>query len=167
MSLSIIVPTMGRDTLSRTLASVSPQLWPGDEILVLRDETRDSGNTPRDRAMKQASGTHLWFLDDDDMATPDALRFLRQAARPQTMSCFKMLYGGRSEEPGRILWERPKLEPGNVGTPCCLIPNLPNLPSWTEANDELIFSDIRFLMKVERLCSNLTWEDSVVAIIRP
>ena len=169
MTISVIIPTIGRDQLPRAVASVAVQLQPGDEILILRDETGDSGNTPRDDATKRAKGTHLWFLDDDDVACKRALTAMREAAdeHPKALCCFKMLYGKKSEAPGMILWERKSVEPGQLGTPCCLIPNLPNLPLWTEANDELIFSDIRYLMKVAARCRDVVWFEDVVAHIRP
>ena len=167
MSISVIIPTVGRPTLERTLASVAPQLEAGDEILVLRDNTGDLGNTPRDKAVEIAHGSHLWFIDDDDIAMPGALAAMRRVATRGVMACFRMAYGEHSEEPGRMLWERKVVEPGNLGTPCALVPNINGLPYWTEANDELIFSDIRFLMKVARTCRDVTWHEDIVAVIRP
>lgn len=162
--LSIIVPTVGRPTLMRTLESLLPQLHAGDEVIILRDDTGDSGNSPRDRA--RASGTHIWFLDDDDVAAPQALAYLRRMAakNPKAMWVFRMLYPD-----GEILWKERSLKPGNVGTPCILIPNnagTPRLPNWTEANDELIFSDIRWIQAASRFF-DVQWAEDVVAHIRP
>lgn len=159
--LSVIIPTVGRPTLQRTLESVTSQLRSGDEVITLMDDTGDSGNSPRDRA--KPSGTHVWYLDDDDVATPEALTFLRRMAAKDehSMWVFRMI-----QPDGEILWRDRVLKPGNVGTPCVLIPNRFPLPRWTQANDELIFSDIRWIEKVAK-SYNVEWSEDIVARIRP
>lgn len=158
--LSVIIPTVGRPTLQRTLESVTSQLRSGDEVITLMDDTGDSGNSPRDRA--KPSGTHVWYLDDDDTAAPGALVHLRRMAAkaPDAMWVFRMLYSD-----GEVLWKERVIKPGNVGTPCVLVPNVP-LPRWVEANDELIFSDFRWIEKVSKRF-NVLWSEDVVAHIRP
>jgi len=169
MSLSVIVPTMGRSTLDRALASVSIHLKHGDELIVLRDDTDDSGNTPRDKAISIAKGDHLWFLDDDDVATAGAIPALREQSsrHPFGLVLFRMLYGKGHPEKGRFLWERRVVEPGNLGTPCALVPNRPDLPLWTAANNELIFSDIRWIERVAQIVPEVVWDERIVALIRP
>lgn len=156
-----MIPTVGRSTLRRTFESVADQLNPGDEVIVVRDDTGDSGNSPRDRA--KPSGTHIWFLDDDDIATPEALTYLRRMAAkdPNAMWVFRMLYSD-----GEVLWKERQLKPGNVGTPCILVPN-GAMPRWAEGNDELIFSDIRWIEKAAKSVGNVLWSEDIVAWIRP
>jgi glycosyltransferase involved in cell wall biosynthesis len=128
--ISVIVPTSGRPTLSRTLASIAPQLRPGDEIIVVRDDSGDSGDTPRADAMRRARGTHLAFLDDDDVYVPDGLEKMRRFARanPGRIGIFKM-----EHYDGTTHWREgePVLRYSNVSTQNFLIPNVPEkLGRW-------------------------------------
>ena len=57
--LSIIIPTIGRATLARTLATIAAQeLLPGDEVLVIGD-----GPQPEAERMFQAAGLPGRYLD--------------------------------------------------------------------------------------------------------
>ena len=69
-TFTIILGTAGRKTLRRTLRSITSQLEPGDEIMIIRDDSGDAGDTPRNISMHRAAGTHLLFMDDDDEYTP-------------------------------------------------------------------------------------------------
>jgi hypothetical protein len=71
-TFSVIVGTRGRATLMRTLESITTQLAPGDELFVLRDDSGDAGDTPRNETMHRAAGSHLLFMDDDDVYLPGA-----------------------------------------------------------------------------------------------
>jgi glycosyltransferase involved in cell wall biosynthesis len=129
-TISIVVPTTGRPTLTRTLASIAPQLRPGDEIIVVRDATGDSGDTPRMDAMRRARGTHLAFLDDDDVYVPDGLEKMRRFARanPDRIGIFKM-----EHRTGTTHWREgePILRYSNVSTQNFLVPNVPGkLGRW-------------------------------------
>jgi glycosyltransferase involved in cell wall biosynthesis len=106
--LSVVVPTLGRDTLERTLASIDAQLDRRDEVVVVADGpsaavvarevlyrfaddgdpafrmyetplTRCWGNAQRDVGVRLARGTHLLFVDDDDEYLPGAFDIVRQA----------------------------------------------------------------------------------------
>src|ERR1051326_8011975 len=94
-TLSIIVATRGRKTLKRTLRSIARQVQPGDEVLVLCDDSGDAGDTARMNAMPRACGSHLAFIDDDDVYAPGALETLRVFARenPGRIGIFKMKIG--------------------------------------------------------------------------
>lgn len=91
-SISVIVPTRGdrRDQLERQAAAVEPQLQPGDQLLLSLD-----GKNPepwlaalasdiitgdpvgpagtRNRALRQATGDIILFLNDDVIPEPDLL----------------------------------------------------------------------------------------------
>jgi protein-L-isoaspartate O-methyltransferase len=75
---SIVIATAGRDSIGKTLASITPQLLSGDEVIIERDNTGDVGATPRTRGMLAATGDYL-FMDDDDVYTPNALAAVRKA----------------------------------------------------------------------------------------
>lgn len=101
------MPTIGRTTLVRAMESVMPQLEPEDELLVvgdgatpaarimtsqvsgrfpenvllyleLPDCASDRGATPRDFAIKRARGDYLFFVDDDDICLPEAVKSIRK-----------------------------------------------------------------------------------------
>jgi glycosyltransferase involved in cell wall biosynthesis len=128
--LSIIVATQGRKTLKRTLRSISRQLEPGDEVLVLCDDSGDAGDTARMKAMPRARGTHLAFIDDDDVYAPGALEKMRRFARenPGRIGIFKMRHAV-----GTTHWRagEPVLRYANVSTQTFLVPNVPEkLGRW-------------------------------------
>lgn len=118
--LSVVVPTIGRATLKRTLLSLRPQLCPGDEVVVIADgpsaravareatctlglplvladtpPTHCWGNAQRDLGMRLARGTHLLFIDDDDEYEPGALDAVRCgiSRNPKAAHIFRMRFG--------------------------------------------------------------------------
>jgi hypothetical protein len=114
MSISVIIPSAGRPTLEYVVASITHQLLPGDELIVVgarkpeiirpmgdwRDDFvyihRDnaglrqlepgyaSGAVERDMGRAVAKGTHLIPIDDDDFMTPDYLQRAREAIANST-----------------------------------------------------------------------------------
>jgi glycosyltransferase involved in cell wall biosynthesis len=147
-TISLIIPTIGRPSLARAIASVRLQRWlPGDEVIVVLDgpqpvtrelvgqfhlpirlieivgPSNDWGHTPRNIAMPQATGTHLMALDDDDELTPDAVDRVRQALRaaPDQPHIFRM--SGHPDV--GTAWKVPTICEGNVGTPMFVCPNVP------------------------------------------
>jgi glycosyltransferase involved in cell wall biosynthesis len=122
--LSIIVPTTGREALSRTLASIVPQLLPGDELLVERDSSGDWGATPRTRGMRAATGAYLLWIDDDDLLLPGALDVVRRAAgehagRPLL---FRLERGAPHND---VLPRERSIKEGEVSTQMLVAPNDP------------------------------------------
>jgi glycosyltransferase involved in cell wall biosynthesis len=180
--LSVVIPTIGRETLCATLASVSLQLEPGDEVLVVGDgrparareifaeqrgrgwrylETdgpcNDAGGTQRDLAATVARGDHLCFMDDDDVFTPHALEAIRRGVsdHPARVLVFRM------DNYGTMLWRDRVVSYGNVGTPMVVVPTDPTLlASWTSGDYEFIRDTC------ERL-GEPVWREDVVAIVRP
>lgn len=122
VSLSIIVPTSNKPGLARALESVSSQMLPGDELIVKRDATGDWGHTPRNLAMQEATGTHLMFMDDDDIYLPGALDRVRArlSVNPDKPHIFAMRNGLN----GMVL-PNPQggLRCGNVSTQMIVVPN--------------------------------------------
>ena len=120
--LSIIVPTPGRPTVNRAIASATSQMLPGDELIVCYDASGDWGSTPRNRAIEAATGTHLTFLDDDDVYLPGALEKIRIFARryPNRIGIFQMhrgLYG--------VVWTAPDPTLVTTASGMFVVPNLP------------------------------------------
>lgn len=107
MTLSIIMPTLGRPTLWASIASVVDQLEDGDRLIVVADalngDTRAAtetvwdfqpasvdylecavegssfGNGQRDAGLAYVAGatSHVAFLDDDDQWLPNAADLIR------------------------------------------------------------------------------------------
>jgi glycosyltransferase involved in cell wall biosynthesis len=161
VTFTIVIPTKGRDTLARTLASVAPQLEHGDEVIVERLDC-SFGNDARERAMLKAEGSHLLFIDDDDVYTDGALAVIRDAVgrEPDRVHVFQMRYSD-----GRLLWDTPSVYCGNVGSPMFCVPNQPGrLGSWGDTYE----GDFNFLHTTLQLRGDLpVFHQHVVALIRP
>jgi len=166
-TFSIIIPTAGRPTLAATLASVTPQLEAGDEILVIRSDDADWGARARNSAVDRARGTHLLFMDDDDEYAPEALRAMRDFAadHPERIGIFRMRWEfWHLGTYGRVLWDTPELRVNNVSTQMFLVPNLPGkVASW----DSQYGHDYRFILDTVALQGDPLFRDTLVARIRP
>lgn len=120
-TFSVVVPTLGRRTLARTLASVASQIEPGDEIIVECSDENDVGNSGRQRGVEAATSSHLLFCDDDDVFLPGALAVMRRFAgeHPTAIGIFR-----RRFNTGPPQWLEPVLRPGNVQNMGFVIPNV-------------------------------------------
>lgn len=114
MFCSIVIPTIGRSTLSRAIRSVLDQSFSENDFEVII--VNDSGNTlleadwqtskrvrilytnKRERSVARnagaavAIGKYLWFLDDDDWILPSALEYFWLLAGQASDASW--LYGG-------------------------------------------------------------------------
>jgi glycosyltransferase involved in cell wall biosynthesis len=120
--LSIVIPTPGRSSVQSAASSVLDQMGPGDELIVVFDDTGDWGSTPRNRGIEAATGTHITFLDDDDEYLPGALDAIRDFARasPGRIGIFQMnrgVYG--------LAWREPDPDYMNTASGMFVVPNLP------------------------------------------
>jgi glycosyltransferase involved in cell wall biosynthesis len=163
VTFSVIVATGGRPTLVQTLASVVNQLEPGDEVLVVRDDSGDAGDTPRNDAMPRARGSHLAFLDDDDVYVPGALAAMRRFARenPGRIGIFKLEYAV-----GNHRWVDPVLRYKNVSTQSFVVPNVPGrLGRWERRGR--VAGDYVFIEETVRLQGEPVFVDEVTVRARP
>jgi glycosyltransferase involved in cell wall biosynthesis len=143
-SISIITPTIGRESLRPMLQRVLVQLQDGDEVLVIGDgpqpnakkivdefkhalvryweseSIRNYGNPQRNTAVEEAKGDYLLFVDDDDLPSPHALSVIRNVAKqfPEKPLMFKMMHCGWE------LWKHPKVEQGNISGQMFVTPNV-------------------------------------------
>ena len=159
MSVSVILPTLGRPTLQRSIDSILSQLLPGDELLIQVDSKphKDDGNWCRDEMIARAQGTHLWFLDDDDIALPGAIEAFHQAISeaPEVCWIFRILLCGNP------MWKVPgKIMPGNQQGQCLLVPRLAS-PQWVSDG---YGSDYHYL---QRIHIDKKWASPIIAQIRP
>jgi glycosyltransferase involved in cell wall biosynthesis len=130
-TFTVIVPTAGRPTLTHTLASIVPQLEPGDQLIVDRNDDRDFGNAARNRAIDKATTSHLVFLDDDDEWLPGALDAMRAFARDNPGRIG--LFGSRYELHGDHF--NTTLEPGAFSSSMGVFPNDRRLGRFAPARE--------------------------------
>jgi glycosyltransferase involved in cell wall biosynthesis len=182
VSLSVIIPTLGRPSLERTLASCAG----ADEIVVVLDTARGCTELPcalpsnavfiqgcwgitgghggRQEGLQRASGTHLAFFDDDDVYLPHAWRFMRRAACdwPTIFRVQHYLHG--------VIWRTPALTFGNVTTQQYLIPNEPELfGSWTPHAPGLPQpgGDFTFITETVQKFGGVLFREEVIAQMYP
>jgi glycosyltransferase involved in cell wall biosynthesis len=169
-TISVIVATSRRKTLRRTLRSIVGQLEPGDEVFVVCDDSGDAGDTARMSAMPRAQGTHLTFIDDDDVYAGDALEKMRRFAHehPGRIGIFKMQHvvGTTHRREGE-----PVLRYANVSTQNFLIPNVPDkLGAWHESprpGGGVYAGDFTFITETVRLQGDPVFVDEVTVYVRP
>jgi len=151
MNLSIIIPTISRRTLIRTLLSIYPEILPSDEVLVVGDGTQpwaqeavpqfgtpfryiegprtcQWGHAQRTLGMSQAKGDYLAFMDDDDVYLPGGIDSIRRGVRETAagMLLFRMRHHDR------VIWEKPEIRHQNLSTQMAVIKNEPTkLGNWT------------------------------------
>lgn len=174
MSISFLVPTIGRPSLEKTLASI--ETLPGDEILVVTDDiiamfTRigarkevrcikckpggDWGHSERNFATPRAQGQYLAHIDDDDVYVPGH-RALMEDAIQQTPGR-PVLFRMRAPN-GVTLWREPRIYCGNVGTGQFLIPNRPSmLGQWAP----YVGGDCAFLESCKWKAEDYVWREEV------
>lgn len=194
-TLTVITPTVGRDSLRDTAASLVPQLRPGDEWILVSDgaqpfvqaigrqartltparivladvrhSTSQFGNAQRDLALGVAKGSHLCFLDDDDVWEPGARDHFAAAAdqQPGAVHVFRARWGDGHHWHG-ILWKEQVFEQGNVGTPMVCYPNQRPLPKWMSWNHAGAVSDFGW-MRAALGAHEIVWHREIVATVRP
>lgn len=144
-AITVIVPTLGRETLEATLTSVAPQLESLDQIFVIADgENTDVDSLVAGFAKKypkpvwnylwepkvggwghplrnvvlnrHIETTHVWTIDDDDVASDDALDAMRSHF-DDPWTIFRMHFGENHPARGITCWRAKFLMKGDIGTP--------------------------------------------------
>ena len=172
--VSVIIPTVGRDTLRDAIASAS---WAG-EVIVVFDAASVPADAPqgvevfacgpsgnwgaeqRSAGIVRAKGSHLAFIDDDDVYTPGAVEIVSRAlaARPGRVHIFMMrsanrVYGGHG-----------CIHQGGIGTPMFVIPNDGSTGTWTKRRE----GDFDFITStLARHRRPPRFHEEVIAEIRP
>jgi glycosyltransferase involved in cell wall biosynthesis len=182
VKLSVVIPTLGRASLERTLASCAD----ADEIVVVLDKARGvrvlpcpippnavyteghfgvtGGHAGRQAGIDLASGTHLAFFDDDDEYTPGAIALMRGAACDVPV-IFRMddpLHG--------VIWREPVIRWANVSTQMYVVPNIPEkLGSWTPHMPGLPCpgGDFTFIKETCEQMGGPVWREEIISVIRP
>lgn len=194
IKLSIIIPTTGRASLYETLSTIHENgLQPNDEAIVVADgpipkakdiasiyqkkglnliyqelpmRSEGIGGPARNLGISIATGTHLLFMDDDDVYSIAAFLKVREQVEkhPSKILIFKMLAMAKRHQWSE-LWVDQNLRVGNIGTPMFCIPRKPELiPEWPSVR----CGDFQFIAKtVENFggTDQIVWVDSVIAEI--
>lgn len=180
--LSIIIPTIGRETLARTLASIAQQkLIAGDEVLVVGDgpqpaaaaifaasclpgryldgpEIHDWGGSQRTAGMRRARGDLLLFMDDDDVYLPGAFERVRAEADRAALNIFRM------ERPKDSLPIGRRMVRGNVSTQMLCVPNRAEwLGQWSARYE----GDFDFARSTLDRIARLKFHEAAIARWRP
>jgi hypothetical protein len=166
--LSIIIPTIGRPTLGRTLRSLGPPS-PAVDVLVIGDTYRDTytpdlvdvpalcaahgatylphdggahawGHPQREYGDRLARGAWLWHLQDDTIATTPAVPALVALAADPHAAPVPVLARVDTWQAG-VVWRSAVLALGNCDADGIVVPNDPTRrPPWGRAyNDDFVF----------------------------
>jgi glycosyltransferase involved in cell wall biosynthesis len=180
LSLSILLPTIGRRSLFACLGSMLNQDFRlGDEILLISDgpsnakaiseqfdlpirymevdgPNRDWGHTPRNLLMKEAQGDFLLHFDDDDIYRPHAIASIRERLEADLSKphLFRMWAIDKKE----VIWRTEELESGNVSTQCIAHPNDGKFGVWKP----FYGGDFYFIFDTCRMHGGVVWEDLII-----
>jgi hypothetical protein len=189
-TISVIVPTIGRPTLARTLASIRDQADAREvEIDVVADTHRgthvaaladvawmpahydavyvehdggrhDWGHSQRQYGQQVATGRWLMWTQDDDVYRPGAFATIRDVLQTADGPCLLRLQGWQAG----LVWKRPALVWGEIDAGCLAVPNAPDrLPTWGTAYD----ADYDYIAAVCERWRRAEWVDAVIAEGRP
>lgn len=164
----MIIPTVGRSTITRTVRSINSQNWTiPDEVIIVHDSAphNDWGAWARTEGMRRARGNYLLFMDDDDEYLPKAFEVIRKAIqqKPDRVHIFCM----KREKPfNDVLWTCQDLtRPGEISTQMIVVPNDPaRLGEWTSRYE----GDFDFLIStLAKHNQPPVWHKEVIAIQHP
>ncbi len=182
VTLSVIIPTLGRESLKQTLESCAD----ADEIVVVLDKARGAkelpcelpsnaiyaegtfgvtgGHAGRSHGVTLASSSHLAFFDDDDVYADGAISLMRDAAceRPVIFRMDDWQHG--------VIWRTPHLYFGNVSTQMYVVPNDPdNLGSWEPHAPGLPQpgGDYTFIVGTCMKMGEPIWREEITSVLRP
>ena len=77
--VSVVIPTLGRETLVLVQDALGRQTRPADEVLIILDRERQGVSWGRNTGILQAKGDLIAFIDDDAIPPDDWLERLIQA----------------------------------------------------------------------------------------
>ena len=153
-TFNILLTTIGRESLTRMVNSIYPQLKKEDYLTIICDckltnvlpkieeclqraECNISiiqnsvpkgffGHGSRTFFQNSLFGDYIMNADDDDYYVSNAMELIRETCTENKLYIFKMDNGTR------VIPFVPSITESNIGTPCGIIPNNRNLPMWDE-----------------------------------
>ena len=160
-TISFIIPTIGRQSLKKTLASI--EKWPGDEILVVQHHPPSGnwGNAERQEGTDKAKCDYLAFIDDDDVYVPRA-RHIMAKAITENPNNYPILF--RMQFPsGRVIWQKKWVKNGNVSTQMILVPNIKDmLYAWEQRHR---WADFQFINRWKWPAKTINWREEIIALL--
>ena len=190
--LSVVIPTVGRDTLHRTLKSIYAQHESrGVEILVVADTfggltpqlqqarsivdaggyrwlEHDAGQhcvgqPQRTEGARKARAPYVWFSQDDNISAQGALGAIKAAI--SVMDKPRPLFFRFLSYWGATIWQTPQLALGNIDADCLVFPR------WIAQEVEW---GLRYEGDYDAACraselaaGDVAWCDEVISISRP
>jgi hypothetical protein len=153
-TFNILLTTIGRDSLTRMVNSIYPQLKKDDYLTIICDcklsdvlpkiteclehavcninlvqnsEVKGFfGHNSRNFYQNNLFGDYILNADDDNYYVPNAMEMVRQSCTENKLYIFKCFGSGRTFPDAYVV------EYGNIDTACGVIPNNRNLPIWEE-----------------------------------
>lgn len=160
-TISFIVPTTGRPSLKKTLASI--ETWPGDELLVIQHNPPSGnwGNAERQEGTDKAKCDYLAYIDDDDVYVPGHRKIMAKAIEENPGGnpiLFKMRYPS-----GRVLWQKKWVKNGNVSTQMILVPNKKEMLSkWDQKHT---WADFAFINCWHWPAKTIDWREEIICLL--
>jgi len=179
-TLSIILPTLGRDSLKRTLETI-PSL-PEVEVVLIGDginetllpisqhhervvvarhpRSGDCGYSARNLGLVAATGEWVTFIDDDDYYAPEGVnRILAycQSARYGLPAVFKMMRMSFND----CLWHKPQLVLGNQGLQQFVCRNRPEHPRF----GTFYTADFNFMQMVVCMAGECNFREELTVVM--
>ncbi len=190
--LSVVIPTVGRDTLEHTLDSLAAQPESsGVEVVVVADthggftaeleqarqltKSRDHvwleldaglhcvGQPQRTFGAKLATAAWVWFGQDDNVSAKDALSTIEMAIDVQTVA--RPLFFKMKTYWGDVVWRSPYLALGNIDADCMVFPrHIAQAVKWGMRYE----GDYDAAVEAVTLSNNnVAWINEIVSIGRP
>jgi hypothetical protein len=120
------------------------------------------GHPQRTYGASVARGEWVWFGQDDNVASAEALRAIRAATREPdvpSLCVFRTLCYWRE-----IVWRQPRLELGNVDADCLVMRrDVAGAVKWGSRYE----GDYDAAVAAARLSETVAWHEDVVSIARP
>jgi glycosyltransferase involved in cell wall biosynthesis len=176
--ISVIVPTLNRDSLRATLKSCSG----ADQVVIMPDQDGTAGcygHSLRNRALDEGLVKGDWIVstDDDDEFLPAAFDKIRQTIRQHPNGpwfLFKMTFGEGSHCPGVTVWQGKSIKAGNVGTPMIVAPasakarwGVDALPDLGGVKRKGWLGDLVYAQCLRLEFGEPVYVDETIAVIRP
>lgn len=158
MRISILIATIGKESLLNMLDSLKNQLTKDDFIYVIVDgleyheRTKEIlsrfngyvckliiiyendnlgywGHGIRNKYQKQLDGDYILHADDDDIYMENSMSIIRKNIKDFNKMYLFKFYHDFSK--GISFWRVPEIKLNNIGTPCGSIPNIPDkMGTW-------------------------------------
>ncbi len=159
-TISFIIPTIGRESLNDTLASIGE--WPGDEVLVIRHNppSNNWGNAERQEGTDKAKGDYLAYIDDDDVYVPGARKIMDSVIKenPGVPILFRIQFPS-----GRTLPRKKWIKNGNLSTQMILVPN--NKEMLYEWDQRHHWADYYFIKRWKWSWREIIWRPEVLVMM--